>query len=210
MPYRGAIGPRIACSAHSSAEAASVCSHCHASLCDPCTLYFLADANCRRCIAGARRGWMLRIAGGVAGVIATLLLGSAIMLAAVPRHAHQHVATCALASAVTQARHDANCLPSDRWITEADKSLQMGRPYGALHALGLSQRDCGGINGERDRLYAEAYMQTGDRFAAIAAAVRYVESTQGSFGACALLSAADGRFDYNRRLHPLCPSPPAY
>jgi hypothetical protein len=173
-------------------------------------LYFLADAYCRRCIVGARRAWLFRVGGGVAGVIAMLLLGSAVMLAAVPRHARQRGVSCALASAVTQARHDANCVPGDRWIDEADRSLEMGRPYGALHALGLSQRDCGGINGERDRLYAEAYLQTGDRFAAIAAAVRYVESTNGSFGACALLSAADGHFDYNRRLHPLCPSPPAY
>jgi hypothetical protein len=172
-------------------------------------LYFLAEAYCRRCIVGARRGWALRIAGGVIGVVAIMLVGSAIMLAAVPRHAHHH-ALCAMTNAVVQARHNANCVPADRWIAEADRSLELGRPYSALHALGLSQRDCGGQNSERDRLYAESYMQTGDRFAAIAAAVRYVEATNGSSGACAVLSAADGKFDYNRRLHRLCPPPPAY
>jgi hypothetical protein len=172
-------------------------------------LYFLADAYCRRCIVGARRSWAFRVAGGVTAVVATMLVGSAVMLAAVPRHAHQHAA-CAMTNAVTQARHDANCVPADRWIAEADRSLELGRPYSALHALGLSQRDCGGINSERDRLYAESYMQTGDRFAAIAAAVRYVEATNGSLSACAVLGAADGKVDYNRRLHRLCPTPAAY
>jgi hypothetical protein len=171
-------------------------------------LYFLAEAYCRRCIVGARRGWAVRIAGGVFAVVATMLIGSAVMLAAVPRHAHQRAA-CAITTAVVQARHDANCVPADRWIAEADRSLEVGRPYAALHALGLSQRDCGGVSSERHRLYAESYMQIGDRFAAIAAAVRYVEATNGSQAACALLGAADGKWDYNRRLHPLCPTPAA-
>ena len=124
-------------------EAVGACSRCRVPLCDPCTLYFLAEAYCRRCIAGARRGWAFRIAAGVTAVVATMLIGSAVMLAAVPRHAHRH-AVCAAASAVVQARHDANCVPADRWIAEADRSLEVGRPYSALHALALSQRDCGG------------------------------------------------------------------
>jgi hypothetical protein len=201
MAYRGELEPRIACEAHPAAESVAVCSRCRATLCDPCTLYFSADAFCRRCIASARRGWALRLIGGVGGVLLTMAFASGVMLAAVPQHASMRAAR-QLANVVAREQHEANCVPEDRWLRDADRDLASGRPYAVLHDLGLSQRDCG-ANRERDRLYAEAYARIGDRFAAIAAAVRYVESTGGSEQACVLLATTNGA-PTPEPLHPLC------
>src|ERR1700761_8105006 len=91
MPYRGESGPRIACTAHSSAEAASSCTRCQVPLCDPCTLYFSADPYCRRCVGGVRRAWAARIAGAVAAVVLALAIGSGELLAAVPSQTHRPI-----------------------------------------------------------------------------------------------------------------------
>jgi hypothetical protein len=209
MPYRGAIGPRIACAAHAAAEAAGACSHCRVPLCDPCTLYFLADAYCRRCIGAARRARTLRVVGGAGAVLALLLVGSGVMLAALPRHARAHFQPSCALTRIVQAQHDASCTPADRWLAKADDALRSGRPYAALHDVGRSERECGGFEPERDRIYAESYAQIGDRFAAIASAVQYVEETHGTFASCAILTAVNGRID-SHRLHPLCPVPDVY
>jgi len=166
MPYRGAIGPRIACAAHAAAEAVANCSRCRASLCDPCTLYFSADPFCRTCIAGARRAWVARIAGGVAGVVLMMALLTGAMLSAIPSHVRSR------AAAALPVRHVENCRPFDQWLSEARRDLERGLPHSALHDTALSRRDCS-YDPERDRIEAIAYAMLGDKFAAIAAAVRY-------------------------------------
>lgn len=171
MPYRGAIGPRIACAAHAAAEAIGSCSRCHTPLCDPCTLYFAADPLCRRCIGPARRSWLLRIAAGVAAVMLTMTLATAVMLAAVPAHVRK------AAVAPPPARHVENCRPFDRWLAEARNDIARGRPHVALHDVALSRRDCS-ADPDRDRIEALAYDRIGDKFAAIAAAVRYRDAMQ--------------------------------
>src|ERR1700761_1466620 len=181
MPYRGESGPRIACTAHSSAEAASSCSRCQVPLCDPCTLYFSADPYCRRCVGGARRAWAARIAGGVAAVVLTLAIGSGVMLAAIPSQTHLPV-PMALAFS---SPHPENCAPSDRWLDEAERDVTVARYHSALHQLSLSQRDCP-ASAERDHLYALAYDGVGDRISAIAAASRWVDASHGDRDACAL------------------------
>ena len=148
MPYRGDSGPRIACTAHSSAEAASSCTRCHVPLCDPCTLYFSAEPFCRRCVGGERRAWTARIGGGVAAVVLTLGIGTGLMLSAIPSQAHL---PAPMAAAFISA-HPENCAPSDRWLEAAERDVTFGRHHAALHHLALSQRDCS-HTAERDHLY---------------------------------------------------------
>ena len=167
MPYRGAIGPRIACAAHAAAEAIGSCSRCHTPLCDPCTLYFAADPLCRRCIGPARRSWIARIALGVAAVMLTMTLATVVMLAAIPAHVPR-----VLKPAPAPVRHVENCRPFDRWLAEARNDITHGRPHVALHDVALSRRDCAD-DPDRERIEALAYQRIGDKFAAIAAAVRY-------------------------------------
>jgi hypothetical protein len=184
MPYRGESEPRIACTAHTSAEAASSCTRCHVALCDPCTLYFSAEPFCRRCVGGARRAWLARVSGGVAAVLLTLVIGTGVMLAAIPSHARLPQR----AAAIISPPHPENCTPADRWLDEADRDVTFGRYHTALHHLALSQRDCP-YRADRDRLYALAYDGAGDRLSAIAAASRWVDSSRGARDACALFTA---------------------
>ena len=184
MPYRGETEPRIACTAHNSAEAASSCTRCHVALCDPCTLYFSAEPFCRRCVGGARRAWLARVSGGVAAVLLTLAIGSGVMLAAVPSHSRLPLH----AAALVNPPHPENCAPSDRWLDAADRDIVFGRYHTALHHLSLSQRDCP-QSAVRDRLYALAYDGAGDRISAIAAASRWVDSSHGTHDACTLFLA---------------------
>ena len=183
MPYRGESEPRIACAAHTSAEAASSCSRCHVALCDPCTLYFSAEPYCRRCVAGARRAWLARVGGGVTAVLLTLAIGTGVMLAAIPSHARLP----SRAATLVNRPHPENCTPDDRWLDAAERDVTFSRYHTALHHLSLSQRDCA-PTARRDQLYALAYDGAGDRLSAIAAASRWVDSSHGGRDACALFS----------------------
>lgn len=183
MPYRGESEPRIACSAHDSAEAASSCTRCHVALCDPCTLYFSADPFCRRCVGGARRAWLARIGGGVAAVLLTLAIGTGVMLAAIPSHARLPLK----AAHLINPPHPENCEPGDRWLAAADRDIAAQRYHTALHHLALSQRDCP-YSTARDQLYSLAYDGAGDRLSALAAASRWVDSSHGGRNACILFS----------------------
>jgi len=175
MAYRGEFEPRIACAAHAAAEAVGTCSRCHVPLCDPCTLYFSADPFCRSCVGRARRAWVARIASGVTAVMLLMSALTAVMLSAVPsRHSifrHPRVAPLPV-------RHVENCRPFDQWLAEARRDLDHGRPHSALHDTSLSRRDCA-YDSERDRIEALAYHEIGDRFSAIAAAVRYADANPG-------------------------------
>lgn len=113
---------------------------------------------------------MARIVAGVAGVVVMMALVTGVMLSAIPSHVHAHAAW-------PPVRHVENCRPYDQWIAEARRDLGHGRPRGALHELALSRRDCG-EDPERDRLEALAYDAVGDKFAAIAAASRWLDATQ--------------------------------
>lgn len=172
MPYRGATGPRIACAAHAAAEAVGSCSRCRAPLCDPCTLYFSADPFCRNCVGGARRAWLARISGGVAGVVLLMAGVTGVMLAAIPSHMRGRAAA---ATALAPVRHVENCRPFDQWLAEARRDLEHGRPHNALHDVSLSRRDCA-YDSERDRVEALAYAAIGDKFAAIAAVARFADA----------------------------------
>lgn len=183
MPYRGETEPRIACTAHNSAEAASSCTRCHVALCDPCTLYFSADPYCRRCVAGARRAWVARIAGGVTAVLLTLAIGSGVMLAAIPSHSRIAANPVTLVS----RPYPENCAPADRWLAAAKRDVTFSRYHTALNHLSLSQRDCE-PSPQRDELYALAYDGAGDRLSAIAAASRWVDSSHGGRDACTLFA----------------------
>src|SRR6201996_1622437 len=183
MPYRGETEPRIACTAHNSAEAASSCTRCHVALCDPCTLYFSAEPYCRRCVAGARRAWLARVGGGVTAVLLTLAVGTGVMLAAIPSHSR----LAERAVTLVNRPHPENCAPADRWLDAAERDVTFSRYHTALHHLSLSQRDCE-PSPQRDQLYALAYDGAGDRMSAIAAASRWVDSSHGGGDACALFS----------------------
>lgn len=171
MPYRGAIGPRIACAAHAAAEAIGVCSRCRTPLCDPCTLYFAADPFCRVCVKPARRAWIARIAAGVVAVVLVMAAGTGVMLAAIPSHVHR-----ALAPMNAIVRHPENCRPVDQWLIDARHDLAQNRPHVALHDIALSRRDCG-PDAERYRLEGMAYQKIGDTLAAIAAFRNYGDET---------------------------------
>jgi hypothetical protein len=140
-------------------------------MCDPCTLYFSADAFCRACVGHARRAWVARIAAGVTAVMLAMTLVTAVMLAAVPSHVR------ARAQAMP-VHHVENCRPFDQWLAEARRDLDHGRPHNALHDTSLSRRDCS-YDSERDRIEALAYHEIGDRFAAIAAAARFADAEPG-------------------------------
>jgi hypothetical protein len=171
MPYRGESGPRIACAAHAAAEAVGSCIRCRVPLCDPCTLYFSADPFCRNCVGRARRAWVARISGGVAGVMLLMAVVTGVMLAAIPSHVR---ARAVAAVGLTPVRHVENCRPFDQWLAEARRDLDHGRPHNALHDVSLSRRDCA-FDSERDRIEALAYAAIGDKFAAIAAVARYAD-----------------------------------
>jgi hypothetical protein len=113
---------------------------------------------------------MARIACGVTAVVLTMALVTGVMLSAIPSHVHPPVR-------LAPVRHVENCRPFDHWLADARRDLENGRPRGALHALALSRRDCRD-DAERDRLEALAYDAVGDKFAAIAAASRWLEATQ--------------------------------
>lgn len=113
---------------------------------------------------------MARIVGGVAAVMITLALATGVMLSAIPSHIRGQ-------ARLMPVRHVENCRPFDQWVVEARHDLEHGRPRGALHDLALSRRDCE-ESPERDRLEALAYDAVGDKFAAIAAASRWLEATQ--------------------------------
>ncbi len=196
MPYRGPSEPRIACSAHPAAESVGGCSRCHTRLCDPCTLYFAAESYCRNCIGRARRAWAARIGAGVAAVLLTLAVGTAVMLSAIPAHVRARVAS---ARPPSPAQLE-SCTPSDVWLDEAERDVAFARYHVALHHLALSQRDCP-HTARRDRLYALAYDGIGDDMAAIAAASRWVDSSGGDRDACALMATITqphGRFADSR------------
>lgn len=165
------MGPRIACSAHSAAEAVGSCSRCHAALCDPCLLYFSADPFCRNCVGGARRKWIGRIAAGVAGVMVLMTGLTAVMLSTIPSSVRTRAM---MASAIAPVHHVENCRPFDQWLAEARRDLERGRPHNALHDVSLSRRDCA-YDVERDRIEALAYATLGDKFAAIAASARFAD-----------------------------------
>ena len=131
-------------------------------------LYFAADPFCRVCVRGARRAWAARIATGVAAVMLTLTLGTAVMVWAIPSHARPFATSPPI-------RHVENCRPFDQWLAEARRDLERNRPRGALHDLSLSRRDCS-FDPERDRIEALAYDRLGDKFAAIAAATRFLDA----------------------------------
>jgi hypothetical protein len=113
---------------------------------------------------------MARIVGSVAAVVVTMTLLTGVMISAIPSHVRAR-------AIFAPVRHVENCRPYDQWIAEARRDLEHGRPRGALHELALSRRDCG-EDAERDRLEALAYDAVGDKFAAIAAASRWLDATQ--------------------------------
>lgn len=196
MPYRGAIGPRIACAAHAAAEAIGSCTRCHTPLCDPCTLYFAADPLCRRCVGAARRRSMARIVAGVAAVMLTMTLATVVMLAAIPAHVRMSTAV-----APPPVRHVENCRPFDRWLAEARHDITRGRPHVALHDLALSRRDCA-ADPDRELIEALAYDRIGDKFAAIAAAVRYRDAMQ-ALGALPDPQADEVLREYDVKIAPI-------
>jgi hypothetical protein len=134
-------------------------------------LYFSADAFCRSCVGRARRTWVARIAAGVTAVMLAMTLVTAVMLSAVPSHVRARIAPLPI-------RHVENCRPFDQWLAEARRDLDHGRPHNALHDTSLSRRDCS-YDAERDRIEALAYHEIGDRFSAIAAAIRFADANPG-------------------------------
>ena len=142
-------------------------------------LYFSADPFCRNCIRGARRAWIARIAAGVAGVMVLMTLVTGVMLSAIPSSIRTRATT---AATLLPVRHVENCRPFDQWLAEARRDLERGRPHNALHDVSLSRRDCS-YDVERDRIEALAYATVGDKFAAIAAAARFADSSDDESGA---------------------------
>lgn len=114
---------------------------------------------------------MARIAAGVTAVMLAMTLVTAVMLSAVPSHVRARIAPLPI-------HHVENCRPFDQWLAEARRDLDHGRPHNALHDTSLSRRDCS-YDAERDRIEALAYHEIGDRFSAIAAAVRFADAEPG-------------------------------
>jgi hypothetical protein len=136
-------------------------------------LYFSADPFCRDCVRGARRKWIARIAGGVAGVMVLMAVVTGVMLSAIPSSVR---ARASAAAALMPIHHVENCRPFDQWLAEARRDLERNRPHNALHDVSLSRRDCG-YDVERDRIEALAYATIGDKFAAIAAVARFADDS---------------------------------
>jgi hypothetical protein len=134
-------------------------------------LYFSADAYCRRCVGGARRAGVARIAAGVGAVIVLMTVVTGVMLSAIPSTLRARANS---AAAMAPVRHLENCRPFDQWLAEARRDLERGRPHNALHDVALSQRDCR-YDVERERIEALAYATIGDKFAAIAATARFAD-----------------------------------
>ncbi|MCU1280183.1 MAG: hypothetical protein JWM53_3729 [bacterium] len=134
-------------------------------------LYFSADPFCRDCVGGARRKWIVRIAGGVTGVMLLMTVLTGVMLSAIPSSVRTRATT---AAALLPVHHVENCRPFDQWLAEARRDLERGRPHNALHDVSLSRRDCS-YDVERDRIEALAYATIGDKFAAIAATAQFAD-----------------------------------
>jgi hypothetical protein len=137
----------------------------------------------------------VRIGGGVAAVLLTLAVGTGVMLSAIPSHVR----------AAPLRPHRVLTCGNDHWLDEADRDLAGARYHAALHHLSLSQRDCP-HTARRDQLYALAYDGIGDRLGAIAAASRWVDSSNGALDACTLfVTLAHPEGELFLRSDPRCP-----